>query len=187
MKFLLANQTDSHAISKSAIPTLHLAVCYGCKGVFFFLYFFLFGVFDTLWRTDAEKNENHTPDEIFDKKIFWKPMRWEVKNFSSSPFLVLLSRLVLFLKFSYSSPIFYFIFFFCSRLAWFNFLRRSFLHDIVCIISIPFKLPFFLSIKVLGNFYFWKTKNKKSLIDYLTQITKIITFLFSIPLLKALK
>lgn len=42
MKILLANQTDSHAISKSAIPTLHLAVCYGCKGV---LYFFLFGVF----------------------------------------------------------------------------------------------------------------------------------------------
>lgn len=44
MKILLANQTDSHAISKSAIPTLHLAVCYGCKGVFFFfIFFFVWG------------------------------------------------------------------------------------------------------------------------------------------------
>ena len=159
----------------------------GARVFFFFIFFFCLGFSILCEGPTQKKNENHTPDEIFDKKIFWKPMRWEVKNFSSSPFLVLLSRLVLFLKFSYSSPTFYFIFFFCSRLAWFNFLRRSFLHDIVCIISIPFKLPFFLSIKVLGNFYFWKTKNKKSLIDYLTQITKIITFLFSIPLLKALK
>lgn len=74
MKFLLANQTDSHAISKSAIPTLHLAVCYGCKGVIFFFFIFFCLGFSILCEGPTQK-----------KTKIIRPMKFLIRKFSENP------------------------------------------------------------------------------------------------------